>query len=88
MTLVPLSGAKSLRDSLVCQLLGGWVASSPLARARWSEANDLGYPSLIGTQNVEAVKQYASFSFAGPDFIGLFMDLNVTKTGSATSPSS
>ena len=33
MTLVRLSGAKSLRDALVSQLLGEWVASSPLARA-------------------------------------------------------
>ena len=38
MTLVRLSGAKSLRDPSVSQLLGEWVASSPLARARWSEA--------------------------------------------------
>ena len=30
MTLVCLSGAKSLRDPLVSQLLGEWVASSPL----------------------------------------------------------
>ena len=46
MTLVPLSGAKSLRDPVVSQLLGEWVASSPLARARWSEATEVGYPSL------------------------------------------
>ena len=37
MTLVRLSRAKSLRDPLVSQLLGEWVASSPLARARWSD---------------------------------------------------
>ena len=77
MTLVRLSGAKSLRDPLVSQLLGDWVASSPLARARWSEATDVGYPSLIRTKQVE----YASFLFPAPDFIGLLMDLNVTKTG-------
>ena len=35
MTLTRLSGAKSLRDPLVSQLLGEWVASSPLAKARW-----------------------------------------------------
>ena len=33
MTLVRLSGAKSLRDPLVSQLLGEWVPTSPLARA-------------------------------------------------------
>ena len=38
MTLVCLSGAKSLRDPLVSRLLSEWVASSPFARARWSEA--------------------------------------------------
>ena len=81
MTLVRLSGAKSLRDPLVSQLLGEWVASSPLARTRWSEATDVGYPSLICTKQVEAVKQYASFPFPAPDFIGLLIDLNVTKTG-------
>ena len=27
------------------------------------------------------MKQYASFLFSAPDFIGLVMDLNVTKTG-------
>ena len=46
MTLVHLSGAKTLRDPLVSQLLGEWVASSPLAWARWFEATEVGYPSL------------------------------------------
>ena len=79
MTLVRLSGAKSLRDPLVSQLLGEWVASSPLARARWSDAMEVGYPSLIRTKQVEAVKQYASHLFPAPDLIGLLMDLNVPK---------
>ena len=30
---------------------------------------------------MEVVKQYASFLFPAPEFIGLLMDLNVTKTG-------
>ena len=80
-TLVRFSGAKSLRDSLVSDLLGEWAASSPLARARWSEATDVGYPSLIRTKQLEAVKQYSSFLFSAPDFIGPLMDLNVTRTG-------
>ena len=41
-----LSGAKSLRDPLVVQLLGEWVASSPFAKARWSKATQMGYPAL------------------------------------------
>ena len=81
MTLVRWSGAKSLRDPLVSQLLGEWVASSPLARARWSEAMEVGYPSLIGTNQVEAVKQCASHLFPAPDLMGLLMDLNVPKLG-------
>ena len=63
MTLVPLSGAKSLRDPLVSQLLGEWVASSPLAKGRWAEATDVGYHSLIRTKQVEAVKQYRTHCF-------------------------
>ena len=81
MTLVRLSGAKSLRDPLVSELLGEWVASSSLALARWSEAMEVGYPSLIRTKQVEAVKQYASHLFPAPDLIGLLMDLNVPKLG-------
>ena len=81
MTLVHLSGAKSLRDPLVPQLLGEWVAPSPLARARWSKAMEVGYPSLIRTKQVEALKQYASHLFPAPDLIGLLMDLNVLKLG-------
>ena len=81
MSLVRLSGAKSLRDSLVSRLLGEWVASSPLARARWAEAMDIGYPSLIRTKQVDPVKQCTSFLFPAPEFIGLLLDLNVTKTG-------
>ena len=81
MTLVRLSGAKSLRDPLVSQLLGEWVASSPLAWALWSEATEVGYPSLIRDKQKEAVKQYASHLFPAPDLIGLLMDLNVPKLG-------
>ena len=81
MTLVRLSGAKSLRDPLVSQLLGELVASSPLARARWSEAMEVGYPSLSRTKQVEAPKQYASHLFPAPDLIGLLRDLNVPKLG-------
>ena len=81
MTLVRLSGAKSLRDPLVSRLLGEWVASSPFAQARWSEATEVGYPSLIRDKQTEAVKQYASHLFPAPDLIGLLMDLDVPKLG-------
>ena len=42
---------------------------------------EVGYPSLIRTKQVEAVKQYASHLFPAPDLIGLLMDLNVPKLG-------
>ena len=81
MTLVRLSGAKTLRDPLVSRLLGEGAGSSPLARARWSEATEVGYPSLIRDKQKEAVKQYASHLFRAPDLIGLLMDLNAPKIG-------
>ena len=81
MTLVRLSRAKSLRDPLVSQLLGEWVAPSPLARARWSQAMEVGYPSLMRTKQVEEVRQDASHLFPAPDLIGLLMHLNVPKVG-------
>ena len=81
MTLVHLSGAKSLRDPSVSQLLGEWVAHSPLAKARWAEATVGGYPSLICDKQIVAVKQYASLLFPARDFIGLLMELNIPQKG-------
>ena len=81
MTLTCLSGAKSLRDPLVSQLLGEWVASSPLAKARWYEATKVAQLPLIRNKQIEAVKQYASVLFLAPELIGLLMDLNVPKGG-------
>ena len=80
-TLTRLSGANSLRDPLVSQLLGEWVASSPLAKARWTEATGVGYATFIRNKQKEAVKQYASMLFPAPHLSGLLMELNVTKTG-------
>ena len=81
MTLTCLSGAKSLRDPLVSQLLGEWVASSPLAKARWYEATEVAQLPLIRNKQIEAVKQYASILFPAPELIGLLLDLNVPKSG-------
>ena len=81
MTLTRLSGAKSLRDYLVSQLLGEWVASSPLAKARWYEATEVAQLPVIRNKQIEAVKQYASALFPAPELIGLLMDLNVPKGG-------
>ena len=81
MTLTTLSGAVSLRDPLIAELLGEWVASSLLAIARWADATDVGYPTCIHTKQMEAVRQCASFLFLAPDLLGLLMDLNVPKVG-------
>ena len=79
MTLTRFSGAKSLRDPLVSQLLGEWVASSPLAKAQWYEAPEVAQLPLICNKQIGAVKQYASLLFPAPELIGLPMDLNVPK---------
>ena len=81
MTVTGLTGAKSLRDPLLSRLLGEWVASSPLAKARWYEATKVAQLPLIRNKQIEAVKQYASVLFPAPELIGLLMDLNLPKGG-------
>ena len=81
MTLVHLSGANSLRDPSVSLLFGEWVASSPLGKARWADATEVGYPSLVQDKQKAAVKQYSPLLFSAMDLIGLLMDLNVPKLG-------
>ena len=79
MTLTRLSGAKSLRDPLVFQLLGELVASSPLAKAQWYEATEVAQLPVIRNKQIEALKQYASVLYLAPEWIGLLIDLNVPK---------
>ena len=81
MTLTRLSGAKTLRDPLVSQLLGEWVASSPLAKACWYEATEVGQLPLIYNKQIEDVKQYASILFPATEMNGFFMDLIVPTGG-------
>ena len=66
MNLVRLSGAKSLRDPMISGLLGECVASSSLAEARWVEATKVGYPSLVCTKQVEAVKLVTARDYPPP----------------------
>ena len=47
MTLKRLSGAKSLRDPLVSKFLGEWGTSSPLPKAWWYEATEVGQLSSL-----------------------------------------
>ena len=81
MTLTLLSGAKTLQDPLVSQLLGELVASSPLAKARRYEANEFAQLPLIRNKQIEAVKQYACVLIPVSESIGLLMDFKVPKGG-------
>ena len=84
MTLTRLSCAKSLRDPFVAQLFDEWVASSPLATTRLSEATEIGYSALPGRKQLAAVKQCASFLFPARDLLGLLMESSVPKVGFQT----
>ena len=79
MTLTRSSGAKSLRDPLVSQVLGRWVASSPFARGRWAEATEITNLPSIRNKQMATMKRYASLLFPAPELIRLLMDLNVPK---------
>ena len=63
------------------QLLGEWLASSPLAKARWYEATEVANLPLIRNKQIEPMKQYASVLFPAPELIELLTDLNVPKGG-------
>ena len=52
MTLTRLNRAKNLCDPLVSQVLGEWLASSPLAKARSYEATKFALPPLILTSKL------------------------------------
>ena len=84
MTLMRLSGAKSLRNPLVSQSAhNSLVSGRPhplLLRPVGTRPPTLpNFPS--SATNKEAVKQYASVPFPAPESIGLLMDLNVPKSG-------
>ena len=67
------------RGPLVSELLGEWVASSPLAKAQRYEATEIAQLPLIRNKQIEALKQYASVLFPGLEWNGVLMDLNVLK---------
>ena len=56
---------------------------SPLAKAKWAEAAEMGYPTFTCTLPTEAAKQYASF-LCPANLLGLLMDLNVPKVAFRT----
>ena len=81
MALTRLSGTKSLRDPLCSQLLGEWLASYSLAKARWYEATEVAELPLIRNKQIEAVKECASVLFPAPELIALVLGWNVPKGG-------
>ena len=52
MTPARLSGARSLQDTLVSQLLDEWVASAPLAKAQWYGATEVAQLVLIRNKQI------------------------------------
>ena len=67
--LIPLSCAKTLRDSRVSRLLSKLIATSPLPNARWAKAAEVAQLPLICEKQIEVVKQYTGFLFPVPDAI-------------------
>ena len=58
MMLVRLSGATSLRDSKCSDLLAQWMSSSPLIRARFTEAIDHAPLPAVHKTKVQAIRTY------------------------------
>ena len=81
MMVVQLSGATSLRDSNCSNLLAQWMSSSPLIRARFSEAiNHAPLPAVHKTK-VQVIRTYAEALFPAPYLIGLLLELGAPRSG-------
>ena len=81
MMLVRLSGATSLRDSKCSGLLAQWMSSSPLIRARFTEAMDHAPLPAVHKTKVQAIRTYAEAFFPAPYFIGLLLELSAPRSG-------
>ena len=81
MMLVRLSGATSLRDSKCSDLLAQWMSSSPLIRARFTEAMDHAPLSAVHKTKVQAIHTYAEALFPAPYLIGLLLELGAPRSG-------
>ena len=81
MMVVRLSGATSLRDSKCSDLLAQWMSSSPLIRARFTEAMDHAPLPAVHKTNVRAIRTYAEALFSAPFLIGLFLELGAPRSG-------
>ena len=81
MMLVRLSGATSLRDSKCSDVLGQWMSSSPLIRARFTEAIDHAPLPAVHKTKVQAIRTYAEALFPAPYLIGLLLELGAPQSG-------
>ena len=81
MMLVRLSGATSLRDGKCSDVLAQWISSSPLIRARFTEAMDHAPLPAVHQNKVQAIRTYAEALFPAPYVIGLLMELGATRSG-------
>ena len=81
MMLVRLSGATSLWDSKCSDLLAQWMSSSPLIRARFTEAMDHAPLPAVHKTKVQAIRTYAEALFPAPYLIGLSLELGAPRSG-------
>ena len=81
MMLVRLTGATGLRDSKCSDLLAQWMSSSPLIRARFTEAMDHAPLPAVHKTKVQAIRTYAEALFPAPYLIGLLLELGAPRCG-------
>ena len=81
MMLVRLSGATSLRDSKCSDLLAQWMSSSPLIRARFTEAMDNAPLPAVHKTKVRAIRTYEEVLIPAPYLIGLLLELGAPRSG-------
>ena len=79
MMLVRLSGATSVRDSKWSDLLARWMSSSPLIRARFTEAMDHAPLPEVHKTKLQAIRTYAEALFPAPYRIGLLVELGAPR---------
>ena len=76
-----LNGATSLRDSKCSDLLAQWMASSPLIRARFTEAMDHAPLPAVHKTKVHAIHTYAEALFPAPYLIEVLLELGAPRSG-------
>ena len=81
MMVVRLSGATSLQDSKCSHVLAQWISSSPLIRARFSEATDYAPLPAVHKTKVQAIRMYAEALFPAPYPIRVLLELGAPRSG-------